>query len=212
MPEGLVDNMQHATATYANAPFVGAWTRTTSGDMGWVAADVPSMFHKRADSTTDMSIRVAASCPSSGTCAGAPSEVELIVTLNSGAAIDISAYTGVSFYINRVADTGNILRVAFDDGFSHPGSTSCNGSQADCGREIEYYVVPTSPYAVSSGAWTKYQMPFSSFAKNCGWMCTRQNALGVKEVYSLRFRIDRNVTVGTATKIDFDIDDLYFYK
>jgi len=210
--DALVDNMQHTTATYANAPFVGAWSRVALGDMQWVAADVPSMFQKRADSATDMSFRVAANCPTSGNCAQAPSDVEVIVTLNNGAAVDISAYTGVSFFVNRVAGTGNILRVAIDDGPSHQGSTSCNGMQLDCGREVEWYVVPTDPYAISAGAWTKYKMPFSSFAKNCGWMCTRQNALSTKEVYSLRFRIDRNISGTSVTKIDFEIDELYLYK
>lgn len=210
--DALVDNMQHTTATYANSPFTGSWSRVASGDMVWVNSDVPSMFHKRADSATDMSLRVAASCPASGNCASSPSDVEVIVTLNNGAAVDLSAYTGISFSINRVANTGAILRVAFDDGPSHLGSTSCSdGTQADCGRESEQFVAP-NPYAVSSGAWTKYQLPFSSFAKNCGWMCTRQNALSVKEVYSLRFRVDRNITGGSVTKIDFDVDDLYLYK
>jgi hypothetical protein len=205
--------MQHTTITYSNLPFVGSWSRVASGDMVWVAADVPSMFHKRADSATDMSLRVAASCPASGNCAAAPSDVEMIVTLNNGAAVDLSAYTGVSFYINRVAGTGAILRVAFDDGPSHLGSTSCtDGSQADCSVESEQFVVAANPYAVSSGTWTKYQMPFSSFGKACGWMCTRQNALSVKEVYSIRFRIDRNISGGSVTKIDYDLDDLYLYK
>ncbi len=57
-------------------------------------------------------------------------------------------------------------------------------------------------------------MPFSSFAKQCGWMCTRQNALNPKEVYSLRFRVDRNITAspGTVSKIDYELDELYLYK
>jgi len=210
--DGLVDNMQHTLATYANAPFVGTWTRAVEGDMVWEATDVASMFHKRADSTDNMSLRVAASCPATGSCAVQANDVELIVTLNSGAAVDLSAYKGISFYVNRVANTGAILRVAFDDGPSHVGSTGCNSSQPDCGRQSEYYVVPTDPYTVSSGTWTKYQMSFSSFGKNCGWMCARQNALSAKEIYSIRFRIDRNLSGTSATKIDFELDDLYLYK
>jgi len=210
--DALVDNMQHTSATYANAPFVGTWSRVAMGDMVWETTDVASMFHKRADSASDMSLRVAANCPASGSCAVTNNDVELIVTLNNGAAVDLSAYKGLSFYVNRVANTGAILRVAFDDGPSHVGSTSCNGSQLDCGRESEYYVVPTDPYTVSSGTWTKYQMPFASVGKACGWMCTRQNALSVKEIYSIRFRIDRNLSGTSATKIDFELDDLYLYK
>jgi hypothetical protein len=38
------------------------------------------------------------------------------------------------------------------------------------------------------------------------------NALSVKEIYSIRFRIDRNITGGSVNKIDFELDELYVYK
>jgi hypothetical protein len=133
--------------------------------------------------------------------------------------VDVSAYSGITFWARAASPGLRTVRVNFRDRNTDPRDGLCNAADLtktdDCYNDFGTAVILTDTF-------TRYTIDFSSLTQKEGWgFRPEPNVPDLQHVYTLGFQVDLpycppdgpTMCAGGEMQsytFDFEIDDLYF--
>jgi len=177
------------------SPLVDVWGANIAFAFAWMPGLVPEIVPDAAGSDP-------AACP---------------IVLGPQAAVDLSAYSGVTFWAKGDPAGLRAVKVMFLDGNTDPRGGICNHTDTNspdfCYNGFSQTIALTDTFA-------QYTVDFASLQQDPAWgYRPRSGVLDVHHVYQLVFQVDVPVCYptqmcvgGSAPPVTFDfwIDDLYF--
>ena len=132
----------------------------------------------------------------------------------SGVEVDLSAYSGFTFWAMAEPDGRQSLRVQINDWYTDPRGGQCNEANGDCYNGYKKDLMLTSTF-------TQYRVDFSALQQDPSWGNGANGVpLDLTRVYSVNFEValpgcvtdPKAVCAGGPAPVSFDvwIDDLYF--
>jgi hypothetical protein len=198
----------HAARLRTTTPLQGVWGAAMAFQFAWIAGDasvqvVPIAGSDAGAQGFDASAAGPAACP---------------IIIGPEAAVDLSAYSGVTFWAKAGPAGARTLQVLLQDVHTDPRGGFCN-----------YHVDPSSPDACYNGftatialtdTFARYTIDFANLQQDPGWgYHPDPDVFDPQHVYQLIFQIVAPMCFptemcvgGSAPPVSFDvwIDDLYF--
>jgi hypothetical protein len=220
---------RHATRLRTTSPLVGIWGANTGFDFAEIsgldaAVDSPSALDAPlplevdaavldgSSSATDADASIADAGPTtSGPACPSGATFDL-----AGRAVDLSAYSGVTFWAMADPRGTKNIRVQLNDRDTDPRGGICSPNESSANACYNGF----SANVPLTGTFERYTIDFSSLQQNPAWGYQPDpSVLDLHHVYSMNFELDLPGCTTTATfmcaggtpsvSFDFWIDDLY---
>jgi hypothetical protein len=214
---------KHATRLRTISPLVGIWGANTGLDFADIpngdgAVDGPLALDAPLPSDADAAILDGgSSVADAGASPGGPACPASTTFNTSGRAVDLSGYSGLTFWAMADPAGSKNIRVQLNDRDTDPRGGICNPDESSAGACYNGFSAALS----LTGAFQRYTIDFSTLRQNPSWgYHPDPDVLDLQHVYSMNFELDLPTCTSSATfmcaggapsvSFDFWIDDLYF--